>query len=119
MASPGIHLSSSPSALPIYRPTRDIRVVANWGTEHPDYQAVNDKTGKPIQRATWTTAECDWIRRWCSKKQEANPDVSNIVAKCLQAIKKDPDAIKIFHEIHTLDVGRLRTGYLKAIGLKP
>jgi hypothetical protein len=119
MASPGIHLSSSPSALPIYRPTRDIRVVANWGTEHPDYQAVNDKSGKPIQRATWTTAECDWIRRWCSKKQEANPDVSNIVAKCLQAIKKDPDAIKIFHEIHTLDVGRLRTGYLKAFGLKP
>ena len=102
---------------PSFRATRDARVVANWGTEHPDYKAMNAKTGKPAKRATWTEAECDWIRDWCSRKREVNPDVNNIVSKCLQAIKKDPEAIKIFHEIHTLDVGRLRTGYMKACGI--
>ena len=100
-----------------FRATRDVRVVANWGTEHPDYKAINTKSGKPVLRATWTKAECDWIKDWCSRKQEANPDVGNIVSKCLHAIRKDPEAIKIFHEIHTLDVGRLRTGYMKACGM--
>ena len=102
---------------PVFRATHDARVVANWGIEHPDYKATNSKTGKPAKRAVWTKAECDWIRDWCSRKREVNPDVNNIVSKCLHAIRKDPEAIKIFHEIHTLDVGRLRTGYMKACGI--
>lgn len=31
--------------------------------------------------------------------------------RCLEAIIEDPGAHPIFHEIHTLDSGRLRHGY--------
>ena len=55
-----------------------------------------------------------FIKNWCEKEKTRNPIVINLAAKCLKAIKLDPNARMIFHHRHVLNSARLRSGYDKA-----
>lgn len=70
------------------------------GSAHPHF-------GSTRQRVPWSKAELDFVGAWCT----ANSHFSNVVAKCLHAIRKDPDALPLFHAIHIQDSARLRHGW--------
>lgn len=92
--------------------TKDILRVAEWGTGHPDYEKSTQKEKSPLKRATWTKKEVAYIADYCNQKIKMNPDAkSTIVASCFQHIQRDPEAIPIFHRIHVVDSGRVRSGY--------
>lgn len=81
----------------------DELVEADWGTAHPDYGRT--------QRARWTEAEITYIGRFVDHLQATNPYTTTVMAQCLRRINADPEALPIFHAIHTLDSARLRNGY--------
>ena len=70
------------------------------GSEHPHFASTR-------QRVPWSKAELDFVGAWCT----ANSHFSNVVAKCLHAIRKDPEALPLFHPIHIQDSARLRHGW--------
>ena len=70
------------------------------GSAHPHYASTR-------QRVPWSKAELDFVGAWCT----ANSHFSNVVAKCLHAIRKDPEALPLFHAIHIQDSARLRHGW--------
>lgn len=70
------------------------------GSAHPHF-------GSTRQRVPWSKAELDFVGAWCT----ANSHFSNVVAKCLHAIRKDPDVLPLFHAIHIQDSARLRHGW--------
>jgi hypothetical protein len=78
--------------------------LIDWGTSHPDYQNERKDT------AIWTYEEKSFLGRWCSEYRAAYPEVKSVVAKCLQHIRTNPVAIRIFHKHHTLTSARLRNG---------
>jgi len=82
-----------------------------WGTKHP-VKMMNEH-GKRVARAKWTDEEVTYIYKWCKMQMRTNPCVSFKVSKCLSHILADPDAIAIFHSLHTLDSSRLMTGFKK------
>jgi hypothetical protein len=86
-------------------------VHADWGTAHPFY--LNDS-----DRVKWSEQEIAYISRWCDYNTKAQPNLYNITAKCLEAIRRDPNALPIFHKRHIVDSGRLRVGYKHYLKLK-
>jgi hypothetical protein len=90
-------------------PTQDNLLAADWGKDHPDY-------GKSLKKASWSCPEVGWVADFCENKVAGNPSAKKtIVAKCLKAIQKDPEAMRIFHANHVLNSSRLRTGYRLAM----
>jgi hypothetical protein len=90
-------------------PIADKLEPSHWGVDHPEKRPG----AKKVQ---WTDEELKHIAEWCTKAQEEHPTWrKTIVAKCREALWKDPNAMKIFHVNHVLDSGRLNTGYKKAI----
>jgi hypothetical protein len=63
--------------------------------------------GSPNFRIPWTQDEINFVGNWCKEHKDAN----NIVAKCLEYIRNDKEALEIFHPNHIFDSGRLRHGY--------
>jgi len=98
----------TPSIIPrIVTPMQTIK----WGTAHPNYQEH-----PTARRAEWTSAEVDYIRSWYQQETVRVPGNDNMLSsRCLKAIIKDPAAWPIFHELHTLDSKRMRTGIDKCI----
>ena len=89
---------------------RDTLKVADWGSDHPAYGKME------TERANWTEQEIGYIVNCCERIVREKPEwKKTIVAKCLRAIEKDPEAIKIFHKRHVLGSDRLRAGYRMAI----
>ena len=89
-------------------------VVADWGTQHPDYFSNG-------QRARWTATEVEYIGAWCANFAVQHPGVRSVVARCLKHIRNNDYAISIFHRHHTLDSARLRNGhrqYLRQLQLQ-
>ena len=70
------------------------------GSAHPHYASTK-------QRVPWSKAELDFVGAWCT----ANSHFTNVVAKCLHAIRNDPDVLPLFHVIHIQDSARLRHGW--------
>ena len=70
------------------------------GSAHPHFASTK-------QRVPWSKAELDFVGTWCT----ANSHFSNVVAKCLHAIRKDPNVLPLFHAIHIQDSARLRHGW--------
>lgn len=85
-------------------PRNDRLEPADWGREHPDYARVGKK-------ARWTLEEIQYIGRWCEREDEGALHSTNLVARCLRHIMRDPQALPIFHRNHVLDGPRLRHGY--------
>jgi hypothetical protein len=89
---------------------RDTLKVADWGSDHPAYGK------KETERANWTDKEIAYIVNCCERIVREKPEwKKTVVAKCLKAIEKDPEAMKIFHKRHVLGSDRLRAGYRMAI----
>ena len=98
-----------PITLPHWK-ARDTLKAADWGTDHPAYGKME------TEKANWTEKEIAYIVTWCERAVRENSDAKKtVVAKCLKAIEKDPEAIKIFHKRHVLGSDRLRAGYRMAI----
>ncbi len=85
----------------------DELAYAPWGTKHPSFEKQTPKN----MRVPWSDAEIRYIENWIKKEKILG---GNRVAKCLRAIKADENAIPIFHANHTLNSGRLRTGFDRA-----
>jgi hypothetical protein len=97
---------SSPPARPACAPARPYQYSCSapaWGTEHPDYRTTKTT-------ARWTQAEKEFLGRWCGQFSQRYPEVTNVVASCLKHLRLTPAAVAIFHEKHTLNSARLRTG---------
>ena len=103
-------------ANPVRTPSITPRIVTpmlaiKWGTAHPNYQEH-----PTARRAEWTSAEVDYISSWYQQETVRVPGNDNMLSsRCLKAIIKDPAAWPIFHELHTLDSKRMRTGIDKCI----
>lgn len=84
-------------------------------TEHIDVQVSPDIASPSLRRSPWTNEELDYIRRWDQRDRETalSPDRSQIVGRCLRAIRDDPQAKAIFHPAHIASSDRLRTGFRK------
>lgn len=76
----------------------------NWGTQHPAFNCTT-------KTAVWTDAEKQYVGTWCEDFRYRFPGASNAIAKCLQHIRGDPEAVAIFHKYHTDSSDRLRNGY--------
>ena len=103
--------SASPKPLPPDRPVATTAwsqapkaAALQFGMAHPDF-------GTKGKRARWTEEEVSYIGSWCANKMRENPHCTTLVAQCREHILTDPFALPIFHSIHVLDSGRLRTGY--------
>jgi hypothetical protein len=79
-------------------------VHAEWGTAHPFFHSESE-------RITWSDEEKRYLCKWFDYNLKAQPNTKNITSKCLEAIKRDPNALEIFHKRHIVDSGRLRVGY--------
>ena len=75
-----------------------------FGEMHPEYARKSPKKVK------WSEEELDWMREW-KRVNILGEDTEQEVARCLQAIRSNPEAHLIFHEHHVRDSGRLRSGY--------
>jgi hypothetical protein len=96
-------VAASPPAPVVWRlPAKP--TALDLGTDHPDY-------GTASKRARWTDEEVNYIGSWCKNKLHNNPECITLVAQCRMHILEDPAAHPIFHHIHLLDCGRLRSGY--------
>jgi hypothetical protein len=69
------------------------------GSAHPHF-------GSPLKRVPWSSAEINYVGKWC----ESHKECSNVVANCLKAIRNDQQVLALFHPIHVEDSGRLRYG---------
>lgn len=88
-----------------YAPSRSAAPAAiDWGTSHPDYN--DDSKGTAI----WTQEEKSFLGHWCDNFRREFPEVKSVVAKCLEHIRTNAAAIRIFHKHHTLTSARLRNG---------
>lgn len=76
-----------------------------WGQDHPEADRSNPR------RVSWSPAELDYIQHWCIAHLAKGVTEDRIASRCLQAIKQDPSAHRIFHANHTLNSGKLRNGY--------
>ena len=70
------------------------------GSAHPHFASTK-------QRVPWSKAELDFVGDWCTQ----NSHFTNVVAKCLHFIRKDPEVLPLFHPIHIQDSARLRHGW--------
>jgi hypothetical protein len=60
-------------------------------------------------RVKWTKDEIIFVGEWCAKTLLENPiNHNNIVARCLEHIRNNQDALQIFHPNHILNSGRLK-----------
>lgn len=101
--------TSSPASTPTqstfttqttFRPSDDLSHL-KWGADHPDKNPTPTKV-------TWSDSELEYIKEW----QLNNVlDGRNPIARCLNFIRDDSDARKIFHHHHVLNSARLRVGY--------
>ena len=83
---------------------RNFEVKApEWGSRHPDF-------GKNGIKHAWTDEETHYLQSIINKLTH-NHNFTNIMSRCLKYIKKDPDAIPIFHVDHILNSARLRAGW--------
>jgi hypothetical protein len=78
-----------------------------WGRDHPE------KNTNPA-KVKWSDEELDFIRIWISIN--TTEGTRNPIARCLDAIKINPQARHIFHQHHVLNSGRLRAGYDRVSG---
>lgn len=82
-----------------------------WGTEHPDRRTDPNHDQR---RAQWSTDEIQYIANWYNNTVRDLPaNQNNMPSRCLGAIRRDPNARPIFHELHVLDSGRVSTGLKK------
>ncbi len=79
-------------------------IYMEWGTEHPDYKVDGKGT------AVWTDKEKIFLWEWCTNYRATYPEVKTVVAKCLNHIRTNPIAVRIFHRNHILNSSRLRNG---------
>jgi hypothetical protein len=90
---------------------REVFSAAEWGADHPDRDLPVHK------KARWTADEIAYIGAYCDRQTQANPDHRTVVACCLQQLRLDPAAQRVFHERHVLDSARLRHGYRKYLDM--
>jgi hypothetical protein len=106
---------SSPSRTPPQPPSRQPKQSAFrisddlehwvWGKDHPE-------KNPNLAKVKWSDEELQFLRWWrCGNITEGT---RNPIARCLEAIKSNPDARHIFHQHHVLNSGRLRAGYDRA-----
>lgn len=93
------------SSHPFQWPTRSSITAIQWGEDHPEADRTNPR------RVSWSAAELDYIEHWCIAHLARGVTEDRIASRCLQAIKQDPSAHRIFHPNHTLNSGKLRNGY--------
>jgi len=86
-------------------PANDVLQVAQFGTKHPCYH-IKDRSKK----VEWTEEEVRYIGQFCDNLENNHPGVTNVVARCLEQIRSDPEAVAIFHSHHTEKSDRLRNG---------
>ena len=79
--------------------------VIEWGTAHPHRNMMGRS------KVPWPNAEFRYIGKFCSGTLRVDPAATNLMARCLRHIKRDPAACRLFHPHHTLDSARLRAGY--------
>ena len=60
-----------------------------------------------LRRIPWSAYELDYISKWCSQHGNAN----NVMARCLERIRSDKEALQHFHPHHIQNSSRLRYGY--------
>jgi hypothetical protein len=60
-----------------------------------------------LRRIPWSAYEVDYISKWCSQHGDAN----NVMARCLERIRSDKEALQHFHPHHIQNSSRLRYGY--------
>ena len=59
----------------------------------------------------WSEPELVYIARWYTNAVEDIPgNCNNMASRCLSAIRADPSARPIFHQLHVVDSARLRNG---------
>lgn len=109
-STPTLSLEYIQATLAQYDASKSLK-AADWGTGRSDY-------GQPVRRAVWTDAEVSYVGLWCEDFQKQYPRYTNILSKCLEHIRTDKAALPIFHHIHVMDTGRLRTGLDKWKQLK-
>jgi hypothetical protein len=81
----------------------------DWGTEHDCYLTV-----PPGKRAEWSSKELAYLERFLAEGKGSG----NYAAKCLKQIIDDESAHAIFHLNHTLDTGRIKSGFDRLKSLK-
>lgn len=81
---------------------------APWGTEHSCYRSKKAKI-------KWDQAEVDYLGNIATKllDEDSNKFSKLLMARCLQIIKEDKDALPIFHENHVLSTNALKHGWKK------
>jgi hypothetical protein len=77
----------------------------HFGENHPQRHKTD-----PRSRAKWTKAEITYVGKWVERKLQFNPDITNIIAKCLDHIRSTPACHSLFHPRHVLDSARLKHG---------
>jgi len=75
----------------------------DYGREHPHHGKVDAK------RIKWTDAEIDYLVRLLNRAEVKNSSKPFVL--CLQIIKSDPNAQRIFHPHHISSHQRLRVGH--------
>lgn len=81
----------------------------DWGIDHDDYLTV-----PPGKRATWSDDELAYLDKFLAEGKGKG----NYAAKCLRQIINDEAAHAIFHLNHTLDSGRITSGFDRLKSLK-
>jgi hypothetical protein len=80
-----------------------------WGSAHPDRH--EDTPNHQQRRAHWSNEEILYIANWHTNAVRDLPtNLNNFASRCLAAVRNDPQARPIFHELHVLDSSRMRTG---------
>jgi hypothetical protein len=82
-------------------PDRVVKV--DYGVDHPQYGKVD------ARRVKWSDAEIHCLLRLLERTDIKNSSKPFVL--CLQAIKSDPNAQRIFHEHHLISHQRLRVGH--------
>lgn len=72
-----------------------------WGVDHPD--------GPDVQRARWTVAEKQYLRR-IYEELFTDATKHRILSLCLRHIKADASSRAIFHVRHVMSTDRLKAG---------
>ena len=76
------------------------------GCEHPQIKLTEKK------RFCWSSAENEYMRKLSKRIMRTDPDAEKTICKRMLAeIKKDQNALKIFHPYHILSSDRLRGGW--------
>jgi hypothetical protein len=111
--SPDINVSRTRDFMqePISSANSPTLVHALWGSAHPCYN--NNST-----RTKWSKEEIQYLYKWFDYNLGIQPDMKDATSKCLEAIKRDPNALPIFHKRHIVHSGRLRVGFDHYLKLK-